>query len=124
MADLQTVKAETPKVEAQIEEGPHPIVLRSRFPSYIIRLLGGDIVAPMPGMPGTPRVLQPIALFFKNGSATLTREVWVTSVNHRDQAKIAIEMAKTPEEAPWRANAIKWLREKRTHRQGNFIVLE
>lgn len=118
------IKKEAAKAVVEIEEGPHPVVLRSRFPAYILRLLGGDIVAPTPGMPGSPRILQPIAIFFRDGNATLTRETWVTAIHRRDPVKIAAELAKTPEEAPWRGPAISWLRGKRTHKQGNFIVLE
>lgn len=124
LSELNTVKKESPKAVVEIEEGPHPIVLRSKFPAYILRLLGGDIVAPSPGMPGSPRILQPIAVFFKDGNATLTRETWVTAIHRRDPVKIAAELAKDPVEVPWRGPAISWLRSKRTHKQGNFIVLE
>ena len=117
-------KQKPPVKDDEIEEGPHPVILRSRHAGYIIRLLGGDIIPPTPGMPGRPSILQPVAVMFKAGAAELTRETWLIAKHRRDGVKIAEEMAKPATEAPWRGPAIRWLRGKRTYKQGAFIVLE
>lgn len=124
LSELPIRKEKPPVKDSDIEEGEHPIILRSRFPGFIIRLLGGDIVPAPVGMPGRPSIIQPIAVMFKAGAATLDRRLWLTMKYRRNMLTVEAEMAKPATEAPWRAEAVRWLRGKATHRQGAFIVLE
>jgi len=124
LGELPIRKEKPPVKDSDIEEGEHPVILRSRFPGFIIRLLGGDIIPPPVGMPGRPAIINPVAIMFKAGNATLDRRLWMVMKHRRNEAAISSEMSKPATEAPWRADAIKWLRGKATHKQGAFIVLE
>lgn len=127
LAQLEEVgakKEKAPTKDEDVEEGTHSIVLRSRFPGFIIRLVGGDVVPAPIGMPGRPGILLPIAIYFKNGAAEFTRELWLAAKFRRDTVAIQAELLKPVTEAPWRAAAIRWLRSKSSHRRGDFIVLE
>lgn len=124
LSELPIQKEKPPVKDSDIEEGEHPVILRSRFPGFIIRLLGGDVIPPPVGMPGRPAIVNPIAIMFKAGAATLDRRLWLTAKHRRNAMAVEAEMAKPAAEAPWRAEAIRWLRSKATHKQGAFIVLE
>jgi len=121
-AGASSTKPATPVDE--IEEGEHPVVLRSKHAGYILRLLGGDVVPAPVGIPGRPSIVQPVAIMFKNGEAELSRQTWVTMRHRRDQFKINEDMAHPAADRPWRAEAIGWLRSRTSHRRGDFVVLE
>lgn len=124
LSELPIAKEPATNQNADVEEGEHPIVLRSPSNSYIIRLLGGDIVPPPPGMPGRPQIIQPIAIMFRNGAAELTRKTWLMAKHRRDESKVAQELAQPAEKAPWRGEAIRYLKNRRPFKQRMFAIIE
>lgn len=118
------IRKEAPPAATEVEEGEHPIILRSPSAGYIIRLLGGDIVPPPVGMPGQPRIVQPIAIMFRNGAAELTRKTWLMVKHRRNEVKVAEELAIPADKAPWRAEAIGYLKTRRPFKQRWFAVIE
>ena len=107
----------------EIEEGEHNVVLRSRHLSYVVRIVGGDVLPPI-HQGARPRVIDPVAVYFKQGAAVLTRELWLVKKHHRDLKAVAAEMAKPAAEAPWRRDAIAYLRSLGAHVRGDFTILE
>lgn len=124
LSELPIRKDEPANPNADVEEGEHPIVLRSPSNGYIIRLLGGDIIPPPIGMPGRPQIVQPVAIMFRNGAAELTRRVWLMAKHRRDEQKVAQELAVPAEKAPWRGEAIRYLKNRRPFKQRMFAIIE
>lgn len=124
LSELPIKKESTADQNTDVEEGEHPIVLRSPSNGYIIRLLGGDIVPPPIGMPGRPQIIQPVAIMFRNGAAELTRKVWLMAKHRRNEELIAKELATPAEKAPWRGEAIRYLKSRRPFKQRMFAIIE
>lgn len=103
-------------------EGDHPIELRSPWASYVLRLVPGDIITS--GLTGRPRILIPIAIEFRAGEAKMTREHYLQIKHQRDEKAINEELLKPVSEAPWRADALSWLRRREAFRRNNFAILE
>lgn len=103
----------------ELEEGAHPIELRSPFPGYRIRLLRGDAVFNGPSV----RVIQPVFVDFKEGVGQLKRETFLMAKHFRDEQKVREEMSKPVEQAPWRREAGEWLKQRNAYKRKQFIIL-
>ena len=71
-----------------------------------------------------PRVIEPHAIYFKDGAAVLTRKDWLIRKHYRDMDKVVSELGKPAKESPWRRDAIGYLRGLGSHRRGDFQILE
>lgn len=109
--------------DAIVPETDANIVLRSdKFPGLILRLLKGE--AQVNPVTKTMLVLQPVAVEFRGGAGILERRKWLLTKHNRDEAAVARELAKPAKEAPWRNEAIKWLRSRMAYTRGDFKIVE
>lgn len=110
-----------PVAPSPVVESDEPIQLRSKWDGYVLRLVPGDVVTQAFGR---PRVLVPVALEFRNGEAEMSRENWLNVKHQRDAQKIMAELLRPSSEAPWRKDALMWLKMRVGFRRNDFAVME
>ena len=105
--------------DAEVEEGPHAIHLRSKREKYVIWVLRGDRIVDQ--LRGSTKVVPPLLIQFEGGRGTLSRETYLKRKYFRDEKAI---QAHLDAGKPWRQEAVEWLRSRRKHGIEYFVMTD
>lgn len=104
--------------EGEIDEGAHPILCESVYPTFRMSLLPAHRVG-APG--GAFQVQQPHYLEFEKHRAELTKRAWLVRIYDRDTLRVDRAMA--DESFKWRKEAAAWLEQQGPFQNGDCRIM-